>query len=249
MNGKTKAAIFDLDGTLINSTARFDRAKKLHPSQAGDEYWLCALDPDQVHLDTPIEGMAELVQQYDRNDWQIIYLTSRPTRMQGVTFGWLEAHDFPVDTAVLVTRPEEERRRTPVWKKDTILEILADNPFTDLLFLDDECSTIDLAPALREMRFQSYQIFPNALFIGKSKPKGARYEAELQERDQLVSQVKDLEEIAIGVARFLHTLPADPNKEYTRTLLEFALDAHAQKKHLPDWHALDPFYKPAVARK
>ena len=112
----SKLALIDLDGVIIDATARFARAEEIRQAhlsptsrEANECYWREALDPAYTHLDTLIEGADEHLASLRREGFRIIYLSSRPESMRDATLKWLLEHHLFDDLNLLVLKHLQPR--------------------------------------------------------------------------------------------------------------------------------------------
>ncbi len=119
----SKLALIDLDGVVIDATARFARAEEIRQAhlsptsrEANERYWREALDPAYTHLDTLIEGADEHLASLRREGFRIIYLSSRPESMRDATLKWLLEHHLFDDLNLLVLKaPSFQFKKTIDW--------------------------------------------------------------------------------------------------------------------------------------
>lgn len=147
-----KLAILDLDGVVIDASARFARADEVKAtylrgddvpysgSGSTDVYWRAALDPDFVHLDTLIDGAREAIARLEQEEpacWQILYLTSRPEAMREATEAWLEAQQIN-GPKLIMKAPAFQYVKTPVWKAGMVETLVRFYRADEILYVDDE---------------------------------------------------------------------------------------------------------------
>lgn len=70
--------IIDIDGTLADSTQR--------AALSGQAFW----DPARVLKDTRIEGSLEAIKNFQRLNYELVFLTGRPEHLRDVTERWLQ---------------------------------------------------------------------------------------------------------------------------------------------------------------
>lgn len=138
--------IVDLDGVVVNSDKRFERAEQAKQSalarnatdrQAINEYWKTAFTPELVILDTLIEGADMAIRRLDAMAYTIVFLTSRPEHMEAATQGWLDAHD--IGCYELVMKPADKQYvKTVQWKTDEVKRMASLPGITAVIFVDDE---------------------------------------------------------------------------------------------------------------
>jgi len=120
----SKLALIDLDGVVIDATARFARAEEIRvihltelgDKEANDRYWREALNPAYTHMDTLIEGADEHLASLRREGFRIIYLSSRPESMRDATLKWLLEHHLFDDLNLLVLKAGGfQFQKTVIW--------------------------------------------------------------------------------------------------------------------------------------
>src|SRR4051812_18603538 len=83
----TKAAIFDIDGTLADTTHRLHHIKAKPPNW--DAFFeACSRDP-------LIEPIRELAQTVAAQSYKIILVSGRSDKVRSQTEAWLAANDVP----------------------------------------------------------------------------------------------------------------------------------------------------------
>ncbi len=162
----TKLALIDLDGVVIDATARFRRSEQAKEDflnnrsyddrinalfsgadpekQAVEVYWRVALDPAACTLDTLVPGAQEAIVNLRREGFRIVYLTSRPTAMEDATLLQLLNAGLHDDQTLLVMKSSAfQYVKTIVWKAgmaDTLVRTLNAEV---LLVVDDEQPHLD----------------------------------------------------------------------------------------------------------
>ncbi len=133
----TKLCVVDLDGVVANVDARFAEAEEAKAEyldstarndlssgfkhdwnvvkrEATDLYWRTVFNPDLVSLDTLIDGANEAIVRIEE-DYQVVYLTSRPETMRAATFEWLL--NSRLSGPKLVMKPSAfQYTKTVIWK-------------------------------------------------------------------------------------------------------------------------------------
>jgi predicted secreted acid phosphatase len=117
-----KLALIDLDGAVIDASARFRRADDLrhaHPlpdsREAWDYYWREALDPTQCHLDTLVPGAADHLNALSREGYQVIFLSSRPSSLRQATSTWLAEHALREDALLILKVRSFQYQKSIAW--------------------------------------------------------------------------------------------------------------------------------------
>jgi predicted secreted acid phosphatase len=112
-----KAFIIDIDGTVIDTSARAAEALR----QAGTtnrEFWDIMFDPFLAHLDTPIPGVKECLQELAK-EGHIIYLSGRRTNLQEATVKQLKDFGYPEGDVIL----RKKGIKNKVFKAETIKQL------------------------------------------------------------------------------------------------------------------------------
>lgn len=140
-----KKAFIDLDGTVCNSQARFNRA-----ARNGRVDWQIAFQPALLALDEPITGVEDALEKLETDGWTIIFLSSRPESLRRATKDWLKGHGLLHSGAgerQLLLKPQKSRFvSTPKWKAETVC---AAGPSAEqVLFIDDESENLSAVKGL-----------------------------------------------------------------------------------------------------
>ncbi len=132
MSGKT--AFIDLDGTVCNSEKRFEQAW-----QKGRLDWKIAFHPPLLELDELIAGTEAVLEGFEREGWQIVFLSSRPESLRRATKEWLKRHQLlhgQSGERRLILKPSNHRlTNTPKWKADIVCA--AGLNLSEVLVVDD----------------------------------------------------------------------------------------------------------------
>lgn len=130
--------VIDLDGTACNVGDRF--ALKRPKGKRGDrayEAWLRKCEKN-ISKDLPVPGVRALVQALYYSDEDFVYLSSRREHNRFITEEWLSDNGFsPSD---LYLRPENEHRRSHVFKVDVIKQLLSYYKCDTANVIDDDPS-------------------------------------------------------------------------------------------------------------
>lgn len=138
----TRICIVDIDGVVADSTERFKRAAEAG-DRASSAYWKVAFTPELVSLDTRI-FLAEdhLNTLCFEENYEIIFLTSRPETMRKATLEWLFRENilyyFRNQEALVMKAPAFQYTKTTVWKAGMVQTLAALYGASSVLFVDDE---------------------------------------------------------------------------------------------------------------
>jgi beta-phosphoglucomutase-like phosphatase (HAD superfamily) len=136
---KTKAVVWDLDGTLSDDKAR---AHFVEVEQGRSRDWKSYFDA--IDEDPPIAASMEILRALHAQGIRIVFLTGRPEYTRPKTERWLHANGL-TDYDHLLMRPEGEFRPAGFFKVD-VIESLRDQYELVCAFED----RIDVADALRD---------------------------------------------------------------------------------------------------
>ena len=95
---KTKAVIFDIDGTISDSE-RCEWHKKL--IEQGDWSWFKEIAENAPVIEEPMRALLSTIH---RGDVEVVLVTARQEAFRELTVKWLGSHGVPSDTT-LVMRP------------------------------------------------------------------------------------------------------------------------------------------------
>jgi hypothetical protein len=162
-----RIAFVDLDGVVANAEARFvqaeevkqawlDKARsillsigKMEEREATNFYWRAVFDPEQVPLDTLIDGAVEAISFIERypsdiEGYNVIYLTSRPESMRKATYDWLYGYELSGPLLIMKTSAFIKGYiKTVPWKAGIVQTIASLFNTTHVLFIDDEQTNRD----------------------------------------------------------------------------------------------------------
>ena len=132
MSGKT--AFIDLDGTVCNSEKRFEQAW-----QKGRLDWKIAFHPPLLALDELIAGSEAALERFEREGWQVVFLSSRPENLHRATRAWLKHHHLlygQYGERRILLKPSAHRfTSTPRWKAEIVCA--AGQNQAEVLVVDD----------------------------------------------------------------------------------------------------------------
>lgn len=131
-NGKSKAIVVDIDGTLADMRG-----------VRGPFEW------DKVGDDKPHEDIIELVQMYNQKGYFVIVVSGRDACCKKATKIWLQTHNVPFHN--LYMRPLGDVRRDALVKFELYNSWI--EPYWDVhLVIDDRQQTVDMWREYAELR-------------------------------------------------------------------------------------------------
>jgi phosphoglycolate phosphatase-like HAD superfamily hydrolase len=142
-----KVAFIDLDGVVADSVQRFEKATK-----NGKINWGLAFHPPMLNLDTLVPGADTAITALEAAGWKIIYLSSRPERLQEATLGWLEKHGLH-ERDLLLRPTKKGKETTPQWKARMVCEL--GEQAQEVIFIDDEPENLETVQKLWAEKFQN----------------------------------------------------------------------------------------------
>ena len=159
-----KAAVFDIDDTILNPKQRFIDARRAglvdntgKPIAKGltsmGKAWKKRNDflysNKQLAKDKPIPGVKGLLNKLEREGYVIIYLTARPMAYQDSTIKQLEDNNFPLhksDTGGVLVFSRTGNLKTPEFKKQALANI--QSRYQLEMFFDDSMDNLSAAREL-----------------------------------------------------------------------------------------------------
>jgi predicted secreted acid phosphatase len=111
---KTKAVVWDLDGTLADDRGR---AHFVEVEEGRKRDWRSYFDA--IEEDSPIAASMEILRALHAQGVRVVFLTGRPEYTRAKTERWLQANGL-TDYDVLLMRPEGEYRLAGEFKVDEI---------------------------------------------------------------------------------------------------------------------------------
>lgn len=143
--------VFDIDGTLANCEHR------LHHIKTKPKNWKAFFD--EMHLDTPIEPICELLENHHWIGDVIIFCTGRPETHRKVTEDWLRKHvlEWDIDedfTIYLYMRHQKDNRPDYETKVELMKQITEEHSKPDIWY-DDRRGVVK---ALRENGIRVLQV-------------------------------------------------------------------------------------------
>jgi hypothetical protein len=160
---RAKAAVFDLDLTLLDNSQRFRDAiraglvdKKGKPKvkgmmskkQAWNKRNKFIYSKKEMAKDVVIPGATQLVSDLKNDGYTIIYLTARPNKYHEQTIQQLESKGFPLfrdrDGEALVFSKPPDRTQTPAFKANKVRELLGKYK-VEMVFDDDKKNLEEIA--------------------------------------------------------------------------------------------------------
>ena len=157
--GRPKAAVFDLDGTLFDNFQRFKDARRAglidndgKPVRKGNQSMGAAWKKRNKFLyskknlakDTVIPGAKELVTSLSSEGYIIVYLTARPKEYYTEILGQLESNGFPLfrdnaERVMLITKPPG-RMNSAEYKGDEVRKLRGE--FDVRMVFDDDLDAL-----------------------------------------------------------------------------------------------------------
>jgi beta-phosphoglucomutase-like phosphatase (HAD superfamily) len=137
--GRPRAVIWDLDGTLSDDKARAHFVV-VEPGRARD--WHSYFDA--MDTDPPIAASMEVLRALHAAGLRILFLTGRPDYTRPKTVRWLEANGL-TEYDALIMRPEDESRPAGWFKADVVARLKRE--YELVCAFEDR---IDVADHLRE---------------------------------------------------------------------------------------------------
>lgn len=128
-----RCVVFDLDGVLIDSSARLRRSleevgvgsmEELRDPELRRRFWDVFLSDRYIHLDTPNRRAVEALVRRREEGYGVVIITGRPYRMARSTLRQLEEFGIPYDA--IVFRSDSYRGKDHEYKVTAIAELALD---------------------------------------------------------------------------------------------------------------------------
>ena len=130
-------AIFDLDGVLIDSSARFKStlaelgvSEEEFTSPFSDKsvrrmFWKIFLSEKYMNLDKPVKEAIELAWEKKREGNKIVIISGRPAKLKEATLKQIREFKIPCD--LIVFRGNRNFSKAHVFKEDVVTDLNIDN--------------------------------------------------------------------------------------------------------------------------
>jgi len=149
---RPKAVVFDIDGVLVDSSRRFNKALEevgaKDPKELTGEkrkrFWEVFLSEKYLHLDNPNEEYVERLREYRAQGYKIIILTGRPERLRRATEEQLRR--FGVEYDEIVFRPEGDYSKDHEFKARELAKLM--QRYTIEAVYDDSEAVVEAASRL-----------------------------------------------------------------------------------------------------
>lgn len=152
-----KLAIVDVDETLVDTSARFERAKEAYivtlqqsgqkfkeaKQEAETNFWRVANTPNLIELDKPLPGVEDALSRIEMAGYSIVLLSSRIEALRETTLTWFwshlpEAYDRVSHGTLFLKPPAFQYTKTAVWKAGIAQMLAAFYGAEAVLFVDDD---------------------------------------------------------------------------------------------------------------
>jgi len=152
-----KAAIFDLDGVLIDVRKRLEKCFEESKGARNKVFWRCFLSPKYMYLDEPNNELIQFVRELKRKGYKIIIVTGRREDTQKeATLEELKRFGIPFDE--IYFRKPNDFRKDYVYKMDIVKKLLEKGYQIDYVYDDSERVCEALARMLPNARVVLYKI-------------------------------------------------------------------------------------------
>ena len=126
------AVVFDLDGVISDATHRQSYLRQ----EPQDWYGFFG-----AAVDDPVIESGRVLAASVSGGHAVVILTARPSYMASGTIQWLQRNDVRHD--LLVIRPADDRRSSPDYKRDEIIE-MGSAGYDVRLAIDDDGEIVDM---------------------------------------------------------------------------------------------------------
>ena len=129
---KEKAAVFDIDGTLLNIQKRLEISER---ESNGNKklFWQIFLSEKYLDLDTPNERVIKFLQEKWQEDIKVIIVTGRTRNMERYTYYQLSTFNIPWNEAYF--RSKGDFRKDYEYKSEIMKKLM--QKYEILFIIDD----------------------------------------------------------------------------------------------------------------
>ncbi len=133
-----KLLVLDIDGTLINTNARFERCLK--ESKNSKEFWNCYESEKYIDLDEPNWAVINFVKSLINEDAYIAIISGRNERLRQATIKQLTSIGIPINELHL--RKDGDFRKGFEVKQERINELIDKLKPCEVIIFDDDVFVI-----------------------------------------------------------------------------------------------------------
>jgi hydroxymethylpyrimidine pyrophosphatase-like HAD family hydrolase len=135
-----KLLILDLDGTLFDTSARWEQCQKLFPNNK-KEFWNCFQSEKYMSLDTPKENVISLAKSLIDSDTVVVVVSGRSERQREKTIEQLKSINITPNEVYL--RKDKDFRKDYQFKSDIISQLLQKYNPQEVIIIDDSDEVIN----------------------------------------------------------------------------------------------------------
>lgn len=143
--------VIDIDGTILDTTARWNEAKK-QAKPPSPKFWNEFMNPKLVPLDKPIPETVKKLRQLESLGMKVIYLSGRRSNLIKETKALLEKHGYPTGRIILRKLGDE----TVDFKIMNLLQLKSENNIK--VYVGDESRDLRIG---KQTRIPSVRVMPN----------------------------------------------------------------------------------------
>jgi beta-phosphoglucomutase-like phosphatase (HAD superfamily) len=136
----TKMIILDLDGTIFDTTARWNQCQQLYKNSKKD-FWNCYQSEKYMDLDIPKQKVINYVQTLIDNETIIVVVSGRSVKQYSKTLSQLQSVNIIPQEIYL--RHDKDYRKDYQFKADIISQLLQKHNAEEIIMIDDSDEVIN----------------------------------------------------------------------------------------------------------
>jgi beta-phosphoglucomutase-like phosphatase (HAD superfamily) len=136
----TKLLILDLDGTIVDTTERWNECQKLYQNNK-KEFWNCYQSERFMNLDIPRVSVINYVKTLVTNNTIVIIVSGRSIKQYNKTLEQLQSVSIAPHEIYL--RTEKDFRKDYEFKADILSQLLKKYNPEEIIMIDDSDSVLN----------------------------------------------------------------------------------------------------------
>jgi len=133
-----KLLILDMDGTLMDTSARFSECQRLYPNKK--DFWNCFQSETYMGLDTPKANVITFAKSLIDNDTVVVVVSGRSEKQRTKTLEQLKTIGINANEVYL--RKEKDFRKDYQFKAEIVSQLLQKYSPEEVVMLDDSDDVI-----------------------------------------------------------------------------------------------------------
>jgi beta-phosphoglucomutase-like phosphatase (HAD superfamily) len=135
-----KLLILDMDGTLVDTSARWSECQRLYANSKKD-FWNCFQSEAYMSLDTPKENIVTFVKSLINDGTIVVIVSGRSEKQRTKTLEQLQSLNITANEVYL--RKEKDFRKDYQFKAEIVSQLLQKYSPEETVMIDDSDDVID----------------------------------------------------------------------------------------------------------